>query len=81
MIEITLFSPFIVKTQKTEKSRSKVGTSGLLIVLGLLIIVGGLLIFIIVFTVGMSIRGAYVKDGQLSKSQRCIGVGDGWGDK
>jgi hypothetical protein len=66
--------PFFIKIPKREKSQSKADGSGLLI------IVGGLLVFIVVVAANRSIRGAYAKRGQLSRSQRGIGVGDEWVD-
>jgi hypothetical protein len=47
LIEITLFSPFIVKTPKREKSCEAKMRCQLLIVLHLLIVVGLLLIVVI----------------------------------
>jgi hypothetical protein len=48
------------------------------VILRLLIIVYLIFIIIVVVATGRSIRGAYAKGGQLSRSQRGIGVGDGW---
>jgi hypothetical protein len=53
----------------------------LLIVLGLLIIVGLIFIIIVVIKAGRSMRGTNVKDGQLSRSQRGIGVEYGREDR
>jgi hypothetical protein len=51
---------------------------GLLIILHLLIVIDGLLIIIIVI-IGSS-SGTNAKTNQISRSQRGIGVGDGWED-
>jgi hypothetical protein len=76
LINITLFSPFVVKTPKREKSYEARERRQLLIVLHLLIVVGLLLIVV----VGNTSR-ANAKGSQLSKSQRGVGVRDGREDR
>jgi hypothetical protein len=75
LIEITLFSPFIVKTPKREKSYEAKMQCWLLVVLCLLIVTDLLLIVII-----RNICRANAEGSQLGRSQRAIGVGDGWED-
>jgi hypothetical protein len=67
LIEITLFSPFVVKTQKREKSYEAKVLRWLLIVLCLLIIDGRVLIIIVVVIESMSETDA--KSSELSRSQ------------
>jgi hypothetical protein len=78
LIEITLFSPFVVKTPKREKSYEVKIQCQLLVVLCLLIIVGLLLIIIV-----RNMNRANAEGSQLSRSQRGVGVrdGDGWDDR
>jgi hypothetical protein len=71
--------PLYYQDTKKGKNLKKVqAPRGLLIVLHLLVIIGGLLIIIII--VG-STRRTDAKSSQLSKSQRGIGVRDGWEDR
>jgi hypothetical protein len=67
LTEIALFSPFVVKTQKREKSYEAKVLRWLLIVLCLLIIDGHLLIIIVVVIESTSETDA--KSSQLSRSQ------------
>jgi hypothetical protein len=71
LIEITLFSPFVVKTPKREKSCEAKMRCRLLVVLCLLIVAGLLLIVIV-----RNMSRAIVEGSQLSRSQRGVGVGD-----
>jgi hypothetical protein len=72
--KITFFSPFVVKTQKREKSCEAKMRRRLLIVLRLLV-VGGLLLLIIVIVVNS--RRTNAEGSQLGRSQRGVGVGMG----
>jgi cytochrome b561 len=62
---IALFSPFVVKTPKWEKSHEAQMQSWLLVVLHLLLIIGLLLIII----VGRNTSRANVESSQLGRSQ------------
>jgi hypothetical protein len=76
LIEITIFSPFVVKTPKRKKSYEAKMQCRLLVVLRLLIIAGRLLIIIV-----ENISWANAKGSQLGRSQRGVGVGDGREDR
>jgi CHASE3 domain sensor protein len=70
--------PLCRQDTKKEKDSKKVqAPHGLLVVLRLFVIVGGLLIVIVVIVVG-SMSETNAKSSQLNRSQRGIGVGDGW---
>jgi hypothetical protein len=77
LIEITLFSSFVVKTPKREKSYEAQKRNRLLIVLHLLVVVSMRLIIII----GRNTSRDNAESRQLGRSQRAIGVGDGREDR
>jgi hypothetical protein len=76
LIEITLFSPFVIKTSKREKSYEAKMRYWLLIVLCLLIVVGLLLIVVV-----ENMSRANAEGSQFGRSQWGIGVRDGQEDR
>jgi hypothetical protein len=72
LIKITIFSPFVVKTPKREKSCKVKELHWLLSVLHLLIITDLLLLLIVVINSSRT----NAEGSQLGMSQRGIGVGD-----
>jgi hypothetical protein len=77
LIEITLFSLFVVKTPKGEKSYEVQKQSRLLVILRLLVVSSIRLIII----VGRNTSMANTKSSQLSRSQGVVGVRDGREDR
>jgi hypothetical protein len=69
LIEITLFSPLVVKTPKREKSYEVQKQSRLLIILHLLVI-GSLRLIVVI---GRNTSRANTKSSQLGRSQGAIG--------
>jgi hypothetical protein len=71
----------VSRHQKGKRLKEVQAPRQLLVVLGLLIVIGLLFIIIIVVEAGRSMRGTNAKDGQLSRSQRGIGVEYGREDR